>query len=67
MKLRAYLVDDEPLALRRIARLVEETGRVEIIGQTIDPLEAVKVLPGPQLRCHFYGHRNARPLGLPDA
>ena len=45
MKTRAYLVDDEPLALRRIARLVEQTGRVEIIGQTTDPLEAVKVLP----------------------
>jgi two-component system LytT family response regulator len=45
MKMRAYLVDDEPLALRRIARLVEQTGRVEIIGQTTDPLEAVRVLP----------------------
>jgi two-component system LytT family response regulator len=45
MKMRAYLVDDEPLALRRIVRLVEQTGRVEIIGHTTDPLEAVKVLP----------------------
>jgi len=43
--LRAYLVDDEPLALRRLARLVEQTGRVEIVGQSSDPLEVVNVLP----------------------
>jgi len=44
--LRAYLVDDEPLALRRLARMVEQTGRVEIAGQSTDPLEVVSVLPG---------------------
>ncbi len=43
--MRAYLVDDESLALRRLARLVEQTGRVEIIGQSTDPLEVIKVLP----------------------
>jgi two-component system LytT family response regulator len=43
--LRAYLVDDEPLALRRLARLVEQTGRVEIIGQSTDPLEVISALP----------------------
>jgi two-component system LytT family response regulator len=43
--LRAYLVDDEPLALRRLARLVEQTGRVEIIGQSTDPLEVINALP----------------------
>jgi two-component system LytT family response regulator len=44
--LRAYLVDDEPLALRRLARMVEQTGRVEIIGQSTDPLEVISALPG---------------------
>jgi two-component system LytT family response regulator len=43
--LRAYLVDDEPLALRRLARLVEQTGRVQIIGQSTDPLEVISNLP----------------------
>jgi two-component system LytT family response regulator len=44
MRLRAYLVDDEPLALSRLARLLEETGRVEVIGRTSEPEEAVEVL-----------------------
>ena len=34
---RVYLVDDEPLALRRLARMLEATGRVEIVGQSTDP------------------------------
>jgi two-component system, LytTR family, response regulator len=44
MKLRAYLVDDEPLALARLARLLGETGRVEVVGTTTEPEEAVEVL-----------------------
>ncbi len=44
MKLRAYLVDDEPLAIARLTRLLDETGRVEVIGSTTDPEEAVKAL-----------------------
>jgi two-component system LytT family response regulator len=33
--LRVVLVDDEPLALRRLARLLTATGRVEIVGQAM--------------------------------
>src|SRR5258708_17997471 len=44
MTLRAYLVDDEPLALERLARLLEETRRVEGIGSTTEPEEAVAAL-----------------------
>lgn len=44
MKLRVYLVDDEPLALERLARLLEGSGRVEIVGTTTDPEEAVDAL-----------------------
>jgi two-component system, LytTR family, response regulator len=44
MRLRAYLVDDEPLALARLARLLEETRRVDVIGRTTEPEEAVEVL-----------------------
>ena len=44
MKLRAYLVDDEPLALERLRRLLEYTERVEVIGSTTVPEEAVAAL-----------------------
>lgn len=43
-QLRAYLVDDEPLALKRLARLLEQTGRVEIVGSSADPEEALEHL-----------------------
>jgi len=41
MNLRAYLVDDEPLALERLRRLLEHTGRVEVTGSTTEPEQAV--------------------------
>jgi two-component system LytT family response regulator len=41
MKLRAYLVDDEPLALARLLRLLERSERVEVIGSTTTPEAAV--------------------------
>lgn len=44
MRLRAYLVDDEPLALARLGRLLEATGRVDIVGSTTEPEEAVEAL-----------------------
>ena len=44
MRLRAYLVDDEPLAIARLARLLDETGRVEVIGSATEPEEAVEAL-----------------------
>ena len=44
MKLRAYLVDDEPLALERLRRLLERTGRVEVTGSTTEPEKAVEAL-----------------------
>jgi two-component system LytT family response regulator len=44
MKLRAYVVDDEPLALDRLRRLLEKTGRVEVTGTTTDPEQGVAAL-----------------------
>jgi len=44
MILRAFLVDDEHLALDRLRRLLHQTGRVEVIGATTKPEEAVKAL-----------------------
>jgi two-component system, LytTR family, response regulator len=53
MKLRAFMVDDEPLALGRLARLLEETGRVEIVGQATDPELAIQALAGASIDVLF--------------
>ena len=42
--LRAFLIDDEPLALKRLARLLEATKRVEIVGRATDPAEGLAEL-----------------------
>ncbi|MEJ7602607.1 MAG: LytTR family DNA-binding domain-containing protein [Kofleriaceae bacterium] len=39
--IRAFLVDDEPLALRRLARMLEATGRVTVVGHDTDPHAAI--------------------------
>jgi len=39
--MRAFLVDDEALALKRLERMLAATGRVEIAGTATDPVEAV--------------------------
>jgi two-component system LytT family response regulator len=44
MKLRAYLVDDEPLALERLRRLLQQIGGVEVVGSTTEPEAAVAAL-----------------------
>ena len=44
--LRAFLIDDEPLALKRLARLLEATGRVEIVGRATDPANGLAELAG---------------------
>jgi two-component system, LytTR family, response regulator len=42
--LRAYIVDDERLAVQRLTRLVEATHRVEIAGASTDPEAALEFL-----------------------
>lgn len=42
--LRIFLVDDEPLALKRLARLLKATGRVQVVGSTTDPEAALEIL-----------------------
>ena len=39
--MRAFLVDDEGLALKRLSRMLAATGRVEIAGQSTDPEQAI--------------------------
>jgi two-component system LytT family response regulator len=43
--LRAYLVDDIEAANLRLARVLEETGRVEVVGSTTQPLLALAEIP----------------------
>ena len=42
--MRAYIVDDERLAVQRLTRLLEATSRVEIVGSTTDPDTALAYL-----------------------
>lgn len=51
--LRVYLVDDEPLAVKRLTRLLRQTDRVEIVGSTVDPGEAVEFLSAENVDAVF--------------
>jgi len=42
--LRAYVVDDERLAVQRLTRLLESSGRVQIAGSATDPEDALAFL-----------------------
>jgi two-component system LytT family response regulator len=42
--LRAYIVDDEKLAVQRLTRMLEASGRVAIAGSTTDPEAALAFL-----------------------
>ena len=41
---RAYLVDDEPRATQRLARMLEETHHFEVVGSATDPRVALEFL-----------------------
>ena len=42
--IRAFVVDDEPLAVKRLSRMLRETGRVEVVGGSSDPVDALAAL-----------------------
>ena len=42
--MRAYVVDDEPLAVKRLTRMLQATGRVDIVGSANDPQMALEFL-----------------------
>jgi len=44
MRRRAFVLDDEPLAVKRLTRLLEDTGRVEVAGSDTDPERALASL-----------------------
>ncbi|MEZ5354873.1 MAG: LytTR family DNA-binding domain-containing protein [Bryobacteraceae bacterium] len=43
--MNVFLLDDEPLAVKRLARLLEATGRVRIAGSATDPADALGRIP----------------------
>jgi two-component system, LytTR family, response regulator len=51
--LKVFLVDDEPLALTRLAKLLMKTDKIEIVGQTNKPLDALKMIPNLKLDALF--------------
>jgi two-component system LytT family response regulator len=44
--IRAFVMDDEPLAVKRLTRMLKETGRVEVTGAASDPVEGLAALRG---------------------
>jgi two-component system, LytTR family, response regulator len=42
--IRAFIIDDERLAVQRLTRLLAETGRVTIVGSAIDPEDGLAQL-----------------------
>src|SRR5271170_104131 len=42
--MRAFLVDDEALALKRLQRMLAVTKRVQVVGTSIDPVAAVPAI-----------------------
>ena len=42
--IRAYVVDDETLAVQRLTRLLADTGRVTVVGSATDPQDALDAL-----------------------
>jgi len=51
--IRAYIVDDERLAIERLARLLGETGRAEVVGSRNDPEAALEDLAGRSIDVLF--------------
>lgn len=51
--LRAYLVDDESLALKRLNKLLAATGSVDVVGSTTDQATAISFLGSHQVDVLF--------------
>jgi two-component system LytT family response regulator len=44
--IRAFLIDDEPLAIKRLTRLLGATGRVDVVGTATDPAQGLEQIAG---------------------
>jgi two-component system, LytTR family, response regulator len=62
--IRAYVVDDEPLGVQRLIRLLQDTGRVAVAGSSSDPLEALEALRTADLDVVFLDIQMPEMTGL---
>lgn len=46
--MKVFLVDDEPLALKRLSRMLASSGRAELAGMSTDPVEAAEAIAAAQ-------------------
>lgn len=51
--MRAFIVDDERLAIDRLTRLLGQTGRVQVAGSSTDPEDALAMMAGLQVDVLF--------------
>ncbi len=51
--IRAFIVDDERLAIDRLTRLLGQTGRVQVAGSSTDPEDALGMIAGMPLDVLF--------------
>jgi two-component system LytT family response regulator len=51
--IRAYILDDERLAIERLARLLGQTGRVQVVGSSTDPELALEEIAGSPMDVLF--------------
>src|SRR5580765_4652084 len=70
--IRAFVVDDEPLAVKRLTRLLTAPGRVELAGSSTDPVDALAALIGQPVDVLFLdiempGMNGFEMLGLLDS
>jgi two-component system LytT family response regulator len=62
--IRAFVVDDERLAVQRLSRLLTETGRVVVAGSATDPHEALEALGGTDVDVAFLDIQMPEMTGL---
>jgi len=62
--IRAFVVDDERLAVQRLSRLLTETGRVVVAGSANDPHEALEALGGTDVDVAFLDIQMPEMTGL---
>jgi DNA-binding LytR/AlgR family response regulator len=62
--IRAFVVDDERLAVQRLTRLLTETGRVVVAGSATDPQEALDALGGMDIDVAFLDIQMPEMTGL---
>ena len=62
--IRAFVVDDERLAVQRLTRLLTETGRVVVAGSATDPQDALDALGGMDVDVAFLDIQMPEMTGL---